>query len=331
MAQTLDDIEIICVNDGSNDGTLAILESLAGEDERVRVIDKPNSGYGNSMNVGFDAARGRYIGILESDDFIKPDMFETHYCIAEENNLDVVKSNFYYYWSTPIEKSVHCDLLEERECNRVIRPRDEMHIFFVKPSIWSAIYRTDFIRDKGIRFNETPGASYQDASFNFQVWLNAERVWFIRDAFLYYRQDNEKSSVNSPGKVYCVCDEYARMEGFLDEWDDPEEAKRMKAVLVAMKYDTYLWNYERLAPDLAREFLDRFVAEMKAHEERGDIDLNEFRYDKREELGLLFKDPDFMLARRTVLQNHSTRLGRAIGYYRQGGLDYVAKVFRYRD
>ena len=330
MAQTLRDIEIICVNDGSTDGTLDILEKLASEDERIRIIDKPNSGYGASMNKGFDAATGRYIGILESDDFVEPDMLEKHFEVAERHGLDVVKSNFYYYWSTPAERKVHCDLLEEEECGRVIRPRDETHVFYVKPSIWSAIYRTDFIRDNGIRFNETPGASYQDASFNFQVWLNAERAWFIHDAFLYYRQDNEQSSVNSPGKVYCVCDEYARMEGFLDEWPDADEAREMRGVLIAMKFDSYLWNYDRLAPELASEFFDRMVEEMRAHADRGEIVWEAFRDDKRYELGWLLDDPEFMIARHHAILNHSTRLGRAFSYFRQGGLGYVMKPFQHQ-
>ena len=331
MAQTLQNIEIICVNDGSTDSTLEVLQKLAVEDERIRIIDKPNSGYGNSMNVGFDAACGRYIGILESDDFIEPDMLQVHAELAEEHDLDVVKSNFYFYWSTPVERDVHCDLLQPEECGRVLRPRDERHIFYVKPSIWSALYRADFIRQHGIRFNETPGASYQDASFNFQVWLCAERVWFIRDAYLHYRQDNEKSSVNSPGKVYCVCDEYARMERILDEWPDAQEARTIRGVLVAMKYDTYMWNYERLAPELAQEFLDRFALEMREHVERGDIDKRAFREEKLYELKLLLEDPNFMVARRHAYQKHATRVGRVFSYFKEGGMDYVMKPFKHRD
>ena len=118
MNQTLRDIEIICVNDGSTDSTLSILQKLAEEDERIKIIDKPNSGYGNSMNVGFDAARGEYIGILESDDFIEENMLELHYYLAKTNDVEVVKSNFYFYWSTPTEKNVHCDLLDKEECDK---------------------------------------------------------------------------------------------------------------------------------------------------------------------------------------------------------------------
>ena len=99
--QTLKDIEIICVDDGSTDSSPEIIREYMAKDPRVKVITKPNSGYGNSMNRGFDMAEGEYIGIVESDDYADPEMFETLYRIAKENKLDVVKSGFYYYFSVP--------------------------------------------------------------------------------------------------------------------------------------------------------------------------------------------------------------------------------------
>ena len=101
IGQTLQDIEIICVNDGSKDSSLAIMQEYAERDERVKIIDKPNSGYGNSMNRGFDMATGEYIGIVESDDYADANMFETLYRVAKEENADVVKGGFYYFFSKP--------------------------------------------------------------------------------------------------------------------------------------------------------------------------------------------------------------------------------------
>ena len=69
MNQTLHDIEIICVNDGSKDSSLEILLEYAKRDSRIKIIDKENAGYGHTMNLGIDMARGEYIGIIESDDY----------------------------------------------------------------------------------------------------------------------------------------------------------------------------------------------------------------------------------------------------------------------
>ena len=84
--QTLKEIEIICVNDGSRDGSPGIIRSFMEKDPRVRMIDKKNGGYGQSVNMGFDAAQGEYLGIVEADDFAAPEMFEKLYGKAHEKH-----------------------------------------------------------------------------------------------------------------------------------------------------------------------------------------------------------------------------------------------------
>ena len=91
VGQTLRDIEIICVDDGSTDTSLSIIHEYAQKDPRIKVISKPNSGYGHSMNVGLDAATGEYFGIVDSDDYILPEMYETLYYYAHKDDLDVYK------------------------------------------------------------------------------------------------------------------------------------------------------------------------------------------------------------------------------------------------
>ena len=266
--QTLTDIEVICVNDGSKDSSLDIIMEYVNSDPRFKVIDKPNSGYGNSMNRGFDMASGEYIGIVESDDYAEPDMFEKLYNCAHDNNLDACKAGFFYYFSVPEEKNIPSPIASRIMCDRVFCPttdfkslREQIEFFNIKPTIWSAIYRKDFIRENNIRFNETPGASFQDASFNFKVWALAKRVKLLEECFLHYRQDNENSSINSTGKVFCVCDEYAEMDRFLDE--RPLIKGKLEIVKNALKYDTYMWNYSRLSPEKALEFLKVATEEFK--------------------------------------------------------------------
>lgn len=289
-AQSFTDFEVLCINDGSTDGSRAIIQSYMDADERFRVIDKPNSGYGASMNMGLANAIGEYIAILESDDFFEPNALELLVDAAERNQSDVVKADFYLYWSTPQERDELFRIVDEQEVGRTMRPIDDLAIFFRKPSIWSALYRSSFLRDNGIDFLETPGASYQDAGFNFKVWASAARATFIADPILHYRQDNEKSSVNSAEKVYCVCDEYASMAWFVNDRLDGDQ--RLMGILECMKFDSYMWNYDRLSGDLRGDFIVRASSEFADDLDKGLVDFRLFDPWTAADLRLLASDPE---------------------------------------
>lgn len=289
-AQSFTDFEVLCINDGSTDGSRAIIQSYMDADERFRVIDKPNSGYGASMNMGLANAIGEYIAILESDDFFEPNALELLVDAAERNQSDVVKADFYLYWSTPQERDELFRIVDEQEVGRTMRPIDDLAIFFRKPSIWSALYRSSFLRDNGIDFLETPGASYQDAGFNFKVWASAARATFIADPILHYRQDNEKSSVNSAAKVYCVCDEYASMTSFVNDRLDGDQ--RLMGILECMKFDSYMWNYDRLSGDLRGDFIVRASSEFADDLDKGLVDFRLFDPWTAADLRLLATDPE---------------------------------------
>ncbi len=290
VAQSFTDFEVLCINDGSTDGSLAIIHRYMPADARFRVIDKPNSGYGASMNMGLANAIGEYIAILESDDFFEPNALELLVDAAERNQSDVVKADFYLYWSTPQERDELFRIVDEQEMGRTMRPIDDLAIFFRKPSIWSALYRSSFLRDNGIDFLETPGASYQDAGFNFKVWASAARATFIADPILHYRQDNEKSSVNSAAKVYCVCDEYASMTSFVNDRLDGDQ--RLTGILECMKFDSYMWNYDRLSGDLRGDFIVRASSEFADDLDKGLVDFRLFDPWTAADLRLLVSDPE---------------------------------------
>lgn len=284
VSQTLKDLEIICINDGSTDSSPDIIRRYMAKDNRVKIIDKANSGYGSSMNMGLDAATGKYIAILESDDYLELDALETMVAAAEKYRAEVVKTDFFLFWSKPDvinERFFWVDEIIEGHIN----PQIEREVFYRKPSIWSAIYNREFLEKNDIRFLETPGASYQDAGFNFKVWASATNAVLINRAFLHYRQDNEASSVNSPGKVFCVCDEYAEMHRYLDS--HCSDRAYLRAILAKMRFDTYEWNYNRLSSELRKQFLPKMREDVLSDIEKGYTDLNIFDFNKRFSLNAL--------------------------------------------
>ena len=196
ISQTLREIEIICVNDGSTDNSLAIIEEYAAKDDRIKVISKPNAGYGHSMNMGLDAATGEYFGIVDSDDYILPNMYQTLYNLAIENDLDIVRGGYYkFYEIDGNEKSTYWSSMGDKYLDKVYCPREAREFYFSAVLTPSGIYKRKFIQANGIRYNESPGAAFQDQGFWFKTHLLADRVLFVKDAFYMYRFDNPNSSI----------------------------------------------------------------------------------------------------------------------------------------
>lgn len=274
--QTLREIEIICINDGSTDSSLSIIREYERRDERIVVIDKPNSGYGDSMNKGIELARGEYIGIVESDDFASLNMFETLYKEAAKNDLDVVRSNYYAH-RTGEDSS--CDYLVENlaacgSYDKVFHPIDNPRVFMCQPAIWTSIYKKSMIDKDEVRFLPTPGASFQDTAFYFKAFYAADRVKLLKDGYLHYRIDNANSSVKNQNKLFCVCDEYAEV------WDyakrDHDKFQIIKYWIPRQQYEGYLWNLNRLAPELQQRFYPRYVEEFSKIKAAGLIDSDRF-------------------------------------------------------
>jgi len=111
ITQTLPDIEVICIDAGSTDGTYEILQEYALADPRIKLIQSEKKSYGHQMNLGLDAANGEFIGIVETDDWVDADMFKQLYDAAEKHNADVVLSNYFLYFSPPEEKDLFFEKL----------------------------------------------------------------------------------------------------------------------------------------------------------------------------------------------------------------------------
>lgn len=288
LAQTLEDIEIICIDDGSKDRTGEILDGYAAVDSRITVVHKENSGYGDSMNAGLERATGEYIGIVETDDFIEPEMFRRLYSIAAGKGADVVKANYFDYYSDRPDKCKKTGTLDIAGMyDMIFSPEDNQRVFMVAPCIWSGIYRRELITDNGIRFTVTPGASYQDTGFAFKIWACAGSVYLTDEAYLHYRRDNESSSVNSPGKVFCICDEYDEIEKFIKDTGKTQ----FEDIKNAIKFNQYRWNYNRLGVEYRYAFLLRIIDEFGSLYKEGGLNRESFDEDRWEELRALLEDP----------------------------------------
>lgn len=350
--QTLSDIEIICINDGSTDGSLAILKSYAEKDSRIILVDKENGGYGIGMNIGLEKATGEYIGIVEPDDFVPVNMFGDLYKIASGNDLDFVKADFYRF-----ERASNGDMfltynhLDRKDMyyNQIFNPSETPEAVRFIMNTWSGIYKKSFLDEWGIRHNETPGASFQDNGFWFQTFAFAKRAMIINKPYYMNRRDNPNSSVKNMQKVYCINVEYDHIRDILIE--HPETWERFKTYYTLKRFHNSVATLRRIDNSLKKDYVDRFSKEMKRARDLGEMDEELFTAAERDNLHLLISQPNVYYKLKALPMNNgstsfnnnfkqvkaeldkikrskSYRIGRAIMYIPVRFKRFAKKVYR---
>lgn len=350
--QTISDIEIICINDGSTDGSLAILKSYAEKDSRIILVDKENGGYGIGMNIGLEKATGEYIGIVEPDDFVPVNMFGDLYKIASENDLDFVKADFYRF-----ERASNGDMfltynhLDRKDMyyNQIFNPSETPEAVRFIMNTWSGIYKKSFLDEYGIRHNETPGASFQDNGFWFQTFAFAKRAMIINKPYYMNRRDNPNSSVKNMQKVYCINVEYDHIRDILIE--HPETWERFKTYYTLKRFHNSVATLRRIDNSLKKDYVDRFSKEMKRARDLGEMDEELFTAAERDNLHLLISQPNVYYKLKALPMNNgstsfnnnfkqvkaeldkikrskSYRIGRAIMYIPVRFKRFAKKVYR---
>ena len=218
VAQTFSDIEILCMDGGSRDTSPQILKEYAKGDERIRIINDPNTSYGHKINEGIRQAGGEYISVLESDDMYEPYMLERLYAIAEKYHPDFVNADYLEFWETGGRKyRSRMRMYPEQDYNKLLEsgkhPEDMRQIF----RYWTGIFKKDFLVRENIMMNESPGASFQDMSFRFLTSALAKTCYHLDMPVYLYRTDNPASSMADTGRAVVLVDEFAFLKGELEK------------------------------------------------------------------------------------------------------------------
>lgn len=258
--QSLKDIEILCIDAYSNDGTLEFLQEKAKEDERIKLILSSKKSLGYQLNLGFDNACGEYISIVESDDYVKEDMCEKLYELALKYDTDLTQADCIKF--SKRKKSICPASSDNKLYNKLLD--DRYKIYLMKHSVLryhARLYKLDFIKKFNLRANETYGAAYQDVGFFLLSIFFARTVYIHRESLYFYRQDNEDSSINSKEKIYCICDEYDYAYKILSK--NENFMSKFFSVFMYKKFSNYWWNFKRIDDKFKEDFLKRFASEFK--------------------------------------------------------------------
>lgn len=247
LNQTLQDIEVICVNDSSTDGSLAILEEYAKKDERVTVVTQPNSGAGAARNKGLSLAAGKYLSFLDSDDFFEPDMLELAYNKAEEDKADFVvfQSDQYY---TDKKKFVEVSwTLREKELPPYTpfnhrQMTDNIFKVFVGWA-WDKLYNREFVLRNRLQFQEQRTSN--DLLFVFRAVALAKRISIVKKVLAHQRRDAKDSlSKTRENSWHCFYDALTALRDRLKSEGLYEEMEK-DFINYALHFS--LWNIRTLA------------------------------------------------------------------------------------
>lgn len=183
--QTLQDIEIICINDCSTDGASEILREYARKDNRIKLIELlENCGAAKARNIGIDIAEGEYLGFVDSDDFIDLDFFKKLYNKVVETGANVVKAKIVRYFNENKVLELNWD-----DNDKIKRHKSSFIYGFT-----SAIYKLQIVKEKNIRFPEFLH-NFEDPYFLIQYISFCNKIDLVDHTFYYYR--NNKNSITN--------------------------------------------------------------------------------------------------------------------------------------
>lgn len=198
ICQTYKKLEIICVNDGSTDNSLDILQKYASKDDRIIIINKENGGYASAINAGLDIASGEFIQIVESDDFCASSICEEMYNKISNSDADFVTSDFYFLKRKQLKI---CEYLNKSDQNIDFFNLKTLPYIIEKQAYpWKNLYRTSFLKDNNIRMLQDGKGAYEDQPWNATILSKANKILYVNKPLYYYRLDANGSSTNNGKK-----------------------------------------------------------------------------------------------------------------------------------
>lgn len=228
LNQTLKDIEIIMVDDGSPDNCPKMCDEYAKKDKRVKVIHKKNGGLGYARNSGLDIAIGEYVAFVDSDDYVDKGMYESLYNIAKDKHCNAVFSGFYVDHYTEITEKR--EVYEYTEYGKeemgslaidfIAAPPHSKNEYVHEMSVWHSVYLRDTIEENKIRFVSERIYASEDVPFQIDFLLSSSKIVFIPNCFYHYCYNEGSLTKQFTLKKYeAICKLFYLLKSKTGVWD----------------------------------------------------------------------------------------------------------------
>ena len=219
LSQTLTELELICVDDGSTDGCLDILKEYRDADERVRIVTESNAGISRARNNGLRRARGKYVAFLDADDFCEVTWLEEVYRLAEEHAADITVAGYDLYRDrirrfTP---AIAPEGVSAWAPSCAVVRSDLPEVLFQSADgyAWNKLFRREFLSDKGLEFPEDIHV-FEDTYFVATALSMADRMCRTERVLLHHRVYHDQTRERLFGKSYLqIIDLFLRLREFL--------------------------------------------------------------------------------------------------------------------
>ncbi len=303
LQQSLQELEIICIDAGSTDGTREILEEYANKDSRITILHSDMKSYGRQVNMGLKYASGDYIAILETDDWIAPDMYRCLYELAVKEHLDYAAADFdmFYQLQSGAYYFIRHHLFSpdvQDWYGKILGTEQLATLRSIDYVLWRGIYNREFLNTYHIRLHESPKAAFQDMGFLQQVKTYATRAIYLDQSFYRYRQDREEASSRGLDGLQYYQEEFRWLN------EDLKLVRLLEGAHKKYYYFTmsisFLTKYEQILTKLNGDWQDSRLSVPYQWFQRQVLDainagfLEESMYDKKlwEKLTLLLEDTE---------------------------------------
>lgn len=259
--QSLEDIEIICINDGSTDNSLDILEEYAKKDNRIIIINQENHNAGYSRNQGIKIAKGEYLSFLDADDFFDVNMLEFAYHQAKSQEADICIYKSYLYDNNTGKSHINTWSVKEDylPTTPVFNHKDINSNIFTSLMCWAwdKLFKRSFIIENKILFQEQ--RTTNDMYFVFSSLLKADKMTILNKQ-LYYQRRNVSSSLSNSREKSWDCF-YNALKKLQKQLVDMNLYEKYRKHFVNYSLQTCLWNLNTLKEPIARQLYEKLVNE----------------------------------------------------------------------